>query len=341
MKPRRRFLIALMASLALHLGVLTSPAWRLPLFDDQPSGAEPAIEARLVAPVARPGATPLAPRPKPRPRKPRRAAPAVLPLPAAPATAVPADPAPAVAERAAPVEPVEPVAAPAALAPAAPAPAEIALPRRVRIRYRVTLGQHGFVIGETIQELRHDGAGYEMRSTARTTGLAGFFKPVQVVNVSQGEVVDGGLRPNEFRIERSTGGTDSAHFDWQAMRVTLSNQRSFPLAPGAQDMLSMFGELAMLPLDGATVALPVVTGKKVERYEFAVLGAETLATPRGERPTLHLRSGQVDDKESTDVWLGLDDARLPVKIRYVDRRRDVYEQIAESIEFDMKTEGAP
>ena len=173
-----------------------------------------------------------------------------------------------------------------------------------------------------------------MRSSASTTGLAAFFKPVRVVNVSQGQVIDGGLRPLSFRIERDNGKIDSANFDWQSATVTLSNGRDFPLEPGAQDMLSMFGQLAMLLGDRSVLSLPVVTGKKLERYDFVVLGEEKIMTPRGERPTVHLRSGQADDKESTDVWLGLEDARLPVKIRYVDRRHDVYEQIAESIEFE-------
>ncbi len=52
MKPRRRYLLALMASLALHLGVLTSPSWRVPIFDNLPSHETPVtIEARLMSPT--------------------------------------------------------------------------------------------------------------------------------------------------------------------------------------------------------------------------------------------------------------------------------------------------
>lgn len=337
MKLRRRFLLALMASLALHLGVLTSPSWRLPLFDEQLHHDQPVtIEARLAAPPRIVVPTPA--RPKPPRRRPVRdvapalpvTAPAVPELPAA----TPAEPEPEPAIDSSPAPEAD-------IPPAAPPPVEIALPRSVRIRYQVSMGEGGFIIGETIQELRHDGLAYEMRSSAATTGLAGLFKPVRVVNVSQGDVVAGGLRPREFRIERDKGSTESARFEWQVPRVVLSNGRDFPLESGAQDMLSMFGQLPMMLGEYNLFSLPVVTGKKVERYEFAVLGQETVMTPRGERATVHLRSSQENSKESTEVWLGLEDALLPIRIRYVDRRGDVYEQIADRIEFDWKTEGAP
>lgn len=337
MKLRRRFLLALMASLALHLGVLTSPSWRAPIFENLTSQETPVtIEARLTPPPRM--VVPTLARPKPDTRRPVRKPAPTLPVAASPAPVLPVPAAEEPAPEPAPDLAVEPEPD---SQPAPPPPAEIALPRRVRIRYQVSMGEGGFVIGEAIQELRHDGLTYEMRSSAATTGLAGLFKPVRVVNVSQGDVVVGGLRPREFRIERDKGGAESARFDWPGTRVVLSNGRDFPLEPGAQDMLSMFGQLPMMLGESNVFSLPIVTGKKVERYDFAVLGQEAVITPRGERATVRLRSSQENSKESTEIWLGLEDALLPVKIRYVDRRGDVYEQIADSLEFDSNMEGAP
>ena len=102
----------------------------------------------------------------------------------------------------------------------------------------------------------------------------------------------------------------------------------------------MFAQLAMMVGDVTVVSLPVVTGKKVEQYDFTLVGEETIITPLGNKLTLHLRNQPADSNESTEVWLGLTEARLPVKIRYVDRRGDVFEQIADSIEFNTGTEGA-
>jgi hypothetical protein len=337
MKVRKRFLLALMASLVLHAGVLTGPFWPGPATDASPP---PPLQARLVEAPQR--AAPPARVPAPRPRKPRRPAlvPALVPPPLAePAEVLPPDPSPVqVADPFAAAEPP-----PAAIAGDAPAPpasaAALPLPRSVRIRYRVTLGEGGFGIGESVQELRHDGRRYEMRSSAETTGLAGFFRPVRVVNISLGEVTTGGLRPDEFRVERSNGKNEKAVFDWPAGLARLSNGREYPLAAGAQDMLSLFAQLALLPEGEEMASLLVVTGKKLDRYDFRVVGEETIATPGGARATLHLRGREGESGELTEVWLGLAEARLPVKIRHLDRRGQVYEQVAESIVFSGNTEG--
>lgn len=337
MKIRRRFLFALLASLMLHLGVISGPGWQVPSLDEPEE--QPALDARLAAPAKATGQGGAAPKPVKRRLRPKPVAPRPAPAPA------PVE-APKVSDGDTPTEeePIAPtVTAPVTAEPepavAVSAPSEIALPRRVRIHYDVTMGENGFVIGETIQELQHDGTTYSLRSIAETTGLVGLVRPAKVVNVSEGDVVNGTLRPRQFRVERSSGKNESAQFDWGLGRVTLSGGREFALEAATQDMLSMFCQLSVMPVDAGWVSLPVVTGKKVERYDFEVLGQQKLETPRGERMTIHLRSRQTTGKESTEVWLDLADSRLPVKIRHVDRRGDMFEQIADRIEYDAELEG--
>jgi hypothetical protein len=202
------------------------------------------------------------------------------------------------------------------------------------------MGERGFVIGEAVQVLRHDGISYTLSNTAETTGLAGLLRPVRVTNVSEGDIVEGGVRPRQFRIERSTGKNEWARFDWQTGRVTGTGGRDFALESGTQDMFSMFCQLAVMPLAGPIVSLPVLTGKGVERHDFEVLGEETIETPRGRRKTIHLRNHQPDSREGTEVWLGLDDSRLPVKIRHTDRKGDVFDQVADRIDYGDSQEGA-
>ncbi len=332
MRLKQPFLIALAISFALHLVVISGPGWNLPTLDELLEPDEgPPLEAHLVAhpgPVALQAA-------RPKPRQPRPPAPA-LPADAAkvshggtPATAEPAAPEP-VAD-----SPEPPMREAEAALPAAP----MTLPNFVRIEYQVTMGEGGFVIGNAVQELRHDGANYSMRNRAETTGIVWLFRPAKIVNVSAGDIVASGLRPREFWARRDNGKGEAAHLDWEAGEVRLGSARQFALEAGTQDMLSMFGQLSLLAIDGGMVSLPVVTGKKIERYEFAVLGEETIPTPRGERATLHLRNRQADGKEATEVWLGLADARLPIKIRHVDRRGDIFDQIAVRIEYEETREG--
>ncbi len=353
MSGRRRFAMALAASAFLHLAVLLGPVGPRSALDEN-SGPVPPLTAHLVQPAAEPSpvapvAVPLAP--TPRARRVKKAPPDVATA-ALPATTLPPAPEPPVDV---PVEaPTETVAQADEAAPLLPAEAAEArepggesaqwvdLPRAVRIRYAVTMGDNGFVLGRTLQEFRQDGARYAMRSTATTTGLANIFKPANVVNLSEGEIVKGRLQPREYRAERGKGKTDSARFNWEESRVALADGRELELRAATQDMLSVFFQLAlMVPTDAPVISVPVVTGRKLEQYDFEVVGEASIDTPLGPRRTMHLRTRKSEGRDSTEVWLSLDDSRLPVKIRHVDRKGEVFEQVADKIDVELPQERAP
>jgi len=225
---------------------------------------------------------------------------------------------------------------------AAPTPALHDLPGRMRIRYRVTMGEAGLLIGQASHDWRHDGETYQLASIAETVGLAAIVKSARVEHISRGDVVDGRLRPREFLILRDGAVIESASFDWSAQRVRLSRGGlDVALETGTQDMMSLFGHLATMDLaDRSPFPVPVATGKKLETYEVAIDGIEEIFTPLGRQSTLHvrIRSG---DREATEIWFGRtgDVTRLPVKIRHVDRRGGVFDQVAESVEIEGTTEG--
>jgi hypothetical protein len=328
---QRRFLFALAISFALHLLVISGPGWHLPsLADLLNSDDAPMLDAHL---VDAPRVVPKKPG-HPKARKHRQ--PSVASAEAPPPESVDGS---KVSDGGTP-PPVEDSVGTAEDSPASTvvAPIDIALPKVARIWYRVIYGANGFIVGAAFQELRQDGSVYSVRSSAETTGIVSLFKPASIVNISEGEIVDGGFRPREFRVERS-GRAEVARFDWESGRGTLPNGRQIELRPGTQDMLSMFCQLALMPTNVAVISIPVVTSKVVERYDFTVLGEEKIMTPRGERMTLHLRNTQANGTENTEVWLGLDDAHLPIRIQHTDRKGDTFEQIAERIEFEETKEG--
>jgi hypothetical protein len=231
---------------------------------------------------------------------------------------------------------VAPAAEPEAQVPAPPA--EFLLPRQVRIRYRVTMGDAGLLVGQAEHDWTHDGSHYRLRSTAETIGLAALVKSARVVHESAGDIENGMLRPREFRSERNGVPAEWARFDWEAGHLRMSGgPGGKELEPGTQDMLSMFAQLAVTPFDGS-VYLWVATGKKVEAYDFAVVAEEPVRAMEEEWAAVRLRTRR-GDQEMTEVWLALGLARLPVRIRHVDRRGNVFDQVAESIEIDGKTEG--
>jgi len=332
--------LALLLSLLLHLTLLVAPVWVLPTLDDSPDAqtASP-LEAHLSPATVRRAAVPATPA-LPAPVKRRQNFP---PRPIA-AESLPLEQA---AEPTAPLAPVA-IAAPAATAreaqpaaqePAIPVSAESPLPRHGRIRFVITRGDQGFVIGQSLHRWSHDGKTYTLNTVTETTGLAAVFRPVQVTQTSVGDIGEEGLRPREFRTGKNGIAGDAASFDWTPMRLLLTagNPREVVLKPGAQDMLSMFYQLSAtypaLPRDPNEVM--VATGRKFERYAFEVLREEMLPTRRGELRTLHLRTAA--GIEAIDIWSGLDLRGLPVKIRYTDRQGESFDQIAEEIEFEGMT----
>lgn len=336
-----RWWLALGASVLVHLTVLATPGWHLPTLDEllkadtearldaylapppvpAPKSAPlPAVAA--VAPVPQPLATP--PKPSPARRSVLTPTPVVVPI-----SPLPAAPRPEPAAAVAPAAPA-PVAVPAK--PAASA----LLPRRVRIRFAVVRGQDGFVVGQSEHNLTLDGnGGYTLRVVTETTGLVALFRAARVVHTSEGDLLADGLRPKSFKTAR--GGTvgDFASFDWATGRLTMSpGPRDSPVEPGMQDMLSMFYQLGMLPITENGTALTVATGKKIERYVFALAGEEKIGTPLGERVAQRYRTIATSGGDTTEVWIGVE-RRLPLRIRHTDRKGEVFDQVVEELEIEQ------
>jgi hypothetical protein len=322
--------LALVASALLHLGVVVAPGWVLP--ETMESDLPPTIDAVLAplrseaAPVRPETAPAEKPVPKPPASKPRppSAAPAVL------AAEAPSEPAAVVAE--APAAEPPPAAPPApAIEPAAPVPAKTSLPGKGRMRYVITRGEGGFVIGESVHSWDHDGFTYRLKSMTETTGIAAVFKPAQMFQTSQGEISAAGLRPREFRHERSAG-IDTAKFDW-LRRVVAYAGREDSLVEGTQDMLSMYYQLVLLAPRSGSVEIPIATGRKLVNYRFDVIGEETLVSPAGSRQTVHIRTRSGND--IIEMWLPIGEGEqsrgMPLKIRILDRKGEIYDQIADDM----------
>ena len=325
----RRWWVALAASLLVHALVMSSPGWRLPTLDDL-LHQEEHIEARLLPPplpavavTPKPPAPPVmaepVPPPRSRPARPRAAATAPGPA-SSPATVAQAE-----------------SAAGGAAASVAPAPtlaaAPSALPKRARLRFGITMGR-GFIVGRAEHRWTLEGASYTLRATAETTGLAALFKPAVVTQISEGEVLADGLRPNAFRVERGGATGDNATFDWAGWRVAMSpGPRDSAAEPGMQDMLSLFWQLGMLPVSATGMAVTVVTGKKIERYVFALAGEEKISTALGERTAIHLKTLGTSGGDATEIWIDVA-KRLPLRIRHVDRKGETFDQTVEEMEIE-------
>ncbi len=319
-------LIAFAASALLHAAALVGSGWALPGSEAPEPPATP-LEAVIARPAPRVEPPPkAAPPPAARPRH----LPAGLARAPEPATTVAAPELPRPVAVAPPPSEPPPAAPPAAMPePAPPVPATTALAGRGQVRYAITRGEGGFVVGQATHTWEHDGFRYRLRSVTETTGLAALFKPARVVQSSEGELANDGLQPREFRHER-VGGVDTASFDWPGRVVAFAGRREV-IVNGTQDMLSMYYQLVLLAPTQGALDMPIATGRKLENYRFEVLGEETLAVPAGQRRALRVRTRSGGD--TIELWLqageGAASRGLPLKIRFIDRKGEIFDQIAD------------
>lgn len=343
---------AFAVSLAVHLFAMAAPGWQLAAQEEtepirlEARLAPPPVPMRDTAPIQPPPQAKTKPKRQPAPRREpvaaavEGAAPAVdseaLPTTAAnEVAAVAGEPAGTVPGAAAEQPAATPAGEPTA---SAPGRAEANLPRQGRIRYDVTLGGKEFVAGRAVHTWQQDGSAYVLKSVTETVGLASLLRPVRIVQVSEGVVTDAGLVPNAYRSVRNDAGepAESAQFDWQQMRVVLTSKRrqqEASLVSGAQDLLSVIYQLAMVPAPADNAEFMIATGKSFNPYVFDLVGEEQVATRVGELRTAHLKTRAGKGEQTTEVWLALDYHNLPVRVRFTDRKGDSADMIAAEIEF--------
>ena len=223
------------------------------------------------------------------------------------------------------------ISSPAAGSPVS-APVSSRLPSRGSIRFRVDRGDSNFEIGVAHQEWTFEEGRYRLYSVVETTGLVSLFRSLRIEMESLGRFTESGLQPEVFGVLRDgRKAREKALFDWEAMKLRVSDRPEQALNAGAQDLLSFYYQLGFLDIPvGKTGAMPVATGKKYGLYRLENLGDEEIEIPLGILRTRHLRA---PGENSTELWLAYDYRLLPVKIRHVDNNGGTLVQVAIDIKF--------
>ena len=221
--------------------------------------------------------------------------------------------------------------------PAVPLAPEIvfradSLPSRLTISYALT---SALVEGQAEYTWTRDGDRYEISGSAEASGFFTLFLEGRITQEASGTVTPEGLRPDRFAERRGDTPEEGLAFDWKARTVEFrrsDSNRTGVLTDTTVDWLSMIFQLAHLPPAKDGTALRVYTQRRLYEYRLQVVGQEELDLPFGRARTLHLRHEGSKPEEAVDVWLGLDQHNLPVKLRYpVARGRLVVEQTATSV----------
>lgn len=341
-RRQRALALALAVSAVLHLGFIAGiPPMDLGHAREHEASA-PIVARLMMAPIKRDETAPAQPKQRVRAKKaPARNAAA----PRAPQSVVTAKSEPS----AAPVAPSPPpAAAPAAeeLQPLAgvpyarqapkPAPGSVSLPESAKLEYLVYYGDERFQAGRAVYlwEMLEDR--YLLYTMVEATGLVALFFDGRLVQESEGKVLAEGLRPERYVMQRGTASrSETVDFDWEAGTALLARGGTTvpaEILPGVQDPASIIQQLAFFTGDEAGVHPVVVADpRKIEQHEVQIVAQETLDTPAGYIPTIHLRKQVREDSAKVDVWLATERFLVPVKVQFRDRRGRLFEQVVSAM----------
>ena len=215
----------------------------------------------------------------------------------------------------------------------------LALVSEARLEFDVFRGE-GLLIGETRYHWVHDGQRYQMETSTETTGLAALLRPLRIDQRSDGDLLDTGLRPQRYasRPTQGKGTEEEVVFDWPANRVMLragSKKSGHDLVAGAQDMASLWLELMWRAQSGGEFDFMVATGKRyTPRWFVPEQDTDSLDTAIGRLLVKRLQARAQPGDNQIEVWLAPNLRWLPVRIRYTDRKGDVYDQRVRMIEYE-------
>jgi hypothetical protein len=195
----------------------------------------------------------------------------------------------------------------------------------------------GLKLAEMTDTLKVEGPRYELTSNATGVGVVALLARGQSIRrESRGAIGPTGLVPQSFTEQRGDNYKLTAEFDWPAHEVVMTNaqgERSRdPIPANAQDRLSFPYQIAFAhgtPPPEFSVA--VADGRHVTRYAFRLVGTETVSTGLGELKALHYTKVLEGDDTAFDIWLGVEQQLLPIRVTYADKGGARFEQYLRAI----------
>lgn len=215
--------------------------------------------------------------------------------------------------------------------PVPPQPSEAALtalaasawPPSTRLSYRLTGHVRGPVHGQARVEWLRSGTRYQVFMEASVgPAVLPFMRRRES---SEGEITLAGLSPRRYEMEMQwlLRETRRSTILMDADRVHLPGGREGPRARGLQDAVSQFVQMTWLfstqpqrLTPGGSVEWPLALSRRVLPWTYDIGDTETLATPAGPVPAVHLkpRRPAPPGDYTAEVWIAPGLRHLPVRI---------------------------
>ena len=220
--------------------------------------------------------------------------------------------------------PVTAAAVVAAASAAASAAAAFEWPPSTRLSYRLSGNFQGPVEGQAQVEWLRAGTRYQIHLDV---SVGPSFAPLMSRRISsEGEITAQGLQPRRYDEETRIVLRDTrrVRIDLDADQVRLPDGRTWPRPAGVQDSASQFVQMTWLFTlqperlrAGQSIELPLALPRRVEGWTYDVLASETLDTPAGPAPAVHVkprREGRAGQELTAEVWVAPSLQYLPVRI---------------------------
>ncbi len=321
----KTLLVSLLVSLLIHLlllGLFPRTTW--------PDFGKPSIvlDTRLVPPKKPIHFKPIVP-PRPKARKSATAA-------ANSASAGSPQPVSLPRPESAPLPASMPVPESAPQAASAPQPEqEAGVPNHAVLTFNVFRGTVPVGVATHTWDIMGDGR-YAITNRVEAAGIFALFVKGAMIQTSEGRVTENGLQPEHYTITR--GGAQNrqeAHFDWKAMKLELvanGTSREAKLEPLTQDQLSFLYQFAYTPPKAGIFSFHSTDGRKIDVYDYQIIGEETVLAGTKKIRTLHLKKLHDAGVEGTEIWLDEDHYYWPVEVLMTDRNGDTMRQMISKIE---------
>ena len=212
------------------------------------------------------------------------------------------------------------------------------LPEPTRLRFLIHLGDYNnsASVARLEYSLEHDGKHYALRSQGEATGLTSLFYRGMLLTSSSGRLGRAGVLPERYSEQRGKSDERWAQLNYADKLVSFSSGDTSTMVAGAQDRLSALLQLGLMAraspeqfVTGQIIELPEVNLRNIETTRYRSDGDEVLSSAQGDLRALKLARLPVggEREAGVEVWLGYEQAMLPVRIRLTDKGGRVIDQM--------------
>jgi hypothetical protein len=212
------------------------------------------------------------------------------------------------------------------------------LPPSATLSYTIKAKQRGFpVSGESKLIWQIEDNKYLISNEVRASMLGKIQE-----SKSEGTIDQFGLAPLQFIEKRFRKDPTTTQFDRNKNQISFSqSDLHHPIKGGEQDRISVIWQIISLVrgtpekfVTDSNWSFIVAGRRDAEPWKFKVLQQETIETPLGKFPALHMMRLPPPDSpdQQLDIWLAPSLNYYPLRLRFSDADGDFLEQNLEKIE---------